>query len=88
MQDIPRVVNAQTRPPYVLIVTFEDGQTRVIDMKDELWGTMFAPLKDPAYFSKVRVHPELGNLVWPNGLDLDPETLYDPSLLGVKENTV
>lgn len=50
-------------------------------MKGELWGTMLEPLKDPAFFARVRVDEERGTVVWPNGLDLDPETLYDPSLL-------
>ena len=51
-----------------------------------MWGTMFAPLKDPAFFAQVRVDEERGTVVWPNGLDLDPETLYDPSLLESRES--
>jgi hypothetical protein len=80
MKRIPRVVAAQTRPPHVLIVCFDDGQIREIDMKGELWGTMFESLKDPGFFARVRVDEERGTVVWPNGVDLDPETLYDPSL--------
>jgi hypothetical protein len=30
----------------------------------------------PAYFSQVRVDPELGTVVWPNGADLDPDVVY------------
>src|SRR6266700_1002901 len=37
---------------------------------------VFAPLKDPATFAQVRVHPEVGTIVWPNGADLDPDVLY------------
>ncbi len=85
MERVPRVVAAQTRPPHLLIVRVDDGQRRGIDMTDELWGTMFTPLKDPAFFARVRVDEERGTVVWPNGLDLDPETLYDPSLLVSRE---
>lgn len=85
MERIPRVVATQTRPPHLLVVRFDDGQIREIDMTDELWGTMFTPLKDPAFFARVRVDEERGTVVWPNGLDLDPETLYDSSLLESRE---
>jgi len=37
---------------------------------------VFAPLKDPAIFAQVRIHAELGTVVWPNGADLDPDVLY------------
>lgn len=80
MQRIPRVTQVTTRPPHVLIVTFDDGQVREIDMAEDLWGEMFTPLRDPAFFARVRVDEELGTVAWPNGLDLAPETLYDPSL--------
>jgi hypothetical protein len=33
-------------------------------------------LKDGREFAKVRVDPELGTIVWPNGADLDPDVLY------------
>lgn len=83
MNRIPRVTQVQTRPPYLLILQFDDGEVREIDMKDELWGKVFEPLKDPDFFAQVRVHPELGTIVWPNGLDLAPEALYDPSLRAI-----
>lgn len=34
------------------------------------------PLKDPDYFRLVRVDPEIGTIVWPNGADLCPDVLY------------
>ena len=37
---------------------------------------IFAPLRDEKEFAKVRLHPELGMIVWPNGADLDPDLLY------------
>ncbi len=37
---------------------------------------MAEPLRDRAYFRKVRVDPELGTVVWPNGYDLDPDVLH------------
>ncbi len=37
---------------------------------------VFAPLRDPTVFAQVRIHPELGTVVWPTGADLDPDVLY------------
>lgn len=37
---------------------------------------VFEPLRDPAFFAQVRVDPEAGTLVWPNGADLDPLVLH------------
>lgn len=36
---------------------------------------MFAPLKDPDYFSQAQVD-EFGAVCWPNGTDLAPDALY------------
>jgi hypothetical protein len=57
-------------------LTFTDGLIREIDLSGDLWGPMAEPLKDPDYFSQVRVDPEVGTVVWPNGYDLDPDVLH------------
>jgi hypothetical protein len=59
-----------------LRLTFTDGLIREVDLSGDLWGPMAEPLKDPDYFSQVRVDPELGTVVWPNGYDLDPGVLH------------
>ncbi|MBW3663383.1 MAG: DUF2442 domain-containing protein [Actinobacteria bacterium] len=42
-----------------------------------LWGRAFEDIAtDDELFRAVRVDPELGTLVWPNGSDISPETLY------------
>jgi hypothetical protein len=71
---IPKVTGVQVRPPYGLHLTFDDGVTRDVDLSDELWGPMFEPLRDPAFFARVVV--EHGTVVWPNGVDLDPLVLH------------
>jgi hypothetical protein len=71
---IPRVIAFEVRPPYGLRLTFDDGLTREVDLADELWGPVFEPLKDPAFFAQVSV--DHGTVVWPNGVDLDPLVLH------------
>jgi hypothetical protein len=65
---------------YVVELDFDDGATRVIDLEPFLWGDMFEPiLADYSYFKDVRVDSESGTVVWPNGADLSPRTLYAES---------
>lgn len=71
---IPRIIEVTVRPPYGLIIKFDDGLVREVDLSNELWGPMFEPLKDPSVFAKVRV--DHGTVVWPNGMDLDPVVLH------------
>jgi len=61
------------RPPDGLCLVFDDGVVRGVDLADELWGPMFEPLKDPAFFATVTV--DHGSVAWPNGVDLDPLVL-------------
>jgi hypothetical protein len=41
------------------------------------WTGVLAPLNDSAYFAAVLVDPEAGTVLWPNGVDLAPEPLYE-----------
>lgn len=70
------VTSVEVVRDFVLRLSFGDGTTRDVDMKDELWGPVFEPLKDPDLFAQVRVDQELGTIVWPNGADLDPVVLH------------
>ena len=62
---------------YVLWLRFNDGAEGEIDLKSELEGEVFAPLKDLSQFQRFRVDPELQTVVWENGADITPEFLYD-----------
>jgi hypothetical protein len=62
---------------FTVRVVFDDGTVSELDLESELWGPVFEPLReDPALFRQVRVDPELGTIVWPNGADLDPDVLH------------
>ncbi len=62
---------------YQLLLTFEDGSVKLVDLEHELYGEVFEPLKDINYFKTVRVSPDLDTIVWDNGADLAPEFLYE-----------
>jgi hypothetical protein len=74
---IHRVVSFESVAPYTLRVHFEDGTEQVVDFEPVLEGEIFAPLRDSGLFRQVTIDPEVHALVWPNGADFDPATLYD-----------
>jgi Protein of unknown function (DUF2442) len=59
-----------------LRLTFEDGTVGDVAFDEREWRGVFEPLADAAFFAQVRVDPELGTIVWPNGADMAPEPLY------------
>lgn len=74
---IPKIVKAEYKKNYILSISFSDGTKGDIDLEKELYGEVFEPLKNPAFFNKVFIHPEFHTLCWPNGADFAPEFLYD-----------
>jgi len=73
---IPRVLTAQHVDQFVIRLRFSDGTEGDVDLSEELYGHVFEPLNDPAYFRQFSIHPELHTLTWPNGADFAPEFLY------------
>ena len=71
---IPRVVKAKHLGDFRVLLSFSDGLEGVIDLRDDLWGEVFEPLRDPAYFSRFEVDD---TLIWPNGADFAPEFLHE-----------
>lgn len=61
----------------VLRLLFSDGTVGDVDFSAERWTGVLEPLNDPAYFAQVRVDAEAGTIVWPDGIDLAPEPLYE-----------
>jgi hypothetical protein len=71
------VANIGDVTPYELRIEFSDGVVKQVDLKDELHGEVFEPLKDPEFFGRVFVNPETRTIEWPNGADFAPEFLYE-----------
>jgi len=71
-----RITHLEVRPPYRLFVRFEDGTEGEDDVGPRMRGPMFEPLRDPAFFARVTLS-EYGAPLWPNGLDLAPDALYE-----------
>ena len=77
MHTLLDVIAVQTRPGYRLLIDFENGESRLFDMRPYLGKRPFTGLEQPGLFDKASV--ELGTVVWPGEIDIAPETLYDKS---------
>ncbi|MGB7685816.1 MAG: DUF2442 domain-containing protein [Solirubrobacterales bacterium] len=67
----------------VLRLTFVDGLSSEVDVLDRMHGPVFEGARTPAGFAKVKVDTETGTVVWPGGVDLAPDTLYERVRSGV-----
>jgi hypothetical protein len=73
---IIHVTAARVVGPHSLELQFDDGLIKRINLRHELYGPIFEPLRDPAYFARVAVDTSLGTVTWPNGADFAPDFLY------------
>jgi hypothetical protein len=71
------VCSAEYLDGYRVLVEFEDGIRKVIDLEQHLDGPIFEPLKAPAYFRLVSYNPDIETIVWPNDADFSPDFLYE-----------
>jgi hypothetical protein len=70
----PRIVSVKAKDNFTLDLIFENGQERIFDMKPYLKARVFRELTDTKLFKTVK--PFMGSILWKNGQDLCPDTLY------------
>src|SRR5262245_46117695 len=73
---LPRVVFVRACGATSLQIAFSDGTSKRVNVARFLSGPIFEPLHDPKYFRRAGLDPIGGTVVWPNGADIAPETLY------------
>ena len=73
---VPNVVTVEVIGPHSVRLTFHDGVRKRASLLPLLKGTIFQPLLDPDFFSQVLLDPVSCTVVWPNGADVAPDTLY------------
>jgi hypothetical protein len=74
---MPRLVEARYIRDYAIWLRWNDGSQGEVDLKGELDGPIFEPLKDLSFFKRFTLSAEMHTLVWPNGADLAPEFLRE-----------
>ncbi|MFH1007351.1 MAG: DUF2442 domain-containing protein [Candidatus Latescibacterota bacterium] len=77
MEELLDIVTVEPRKDNTLLLVFENQEKRLFDMAPYLEKKPFTKLKDSPLFMKARV--AYGTVVWPGGIDIAPETLWDCS---------
>ena len=75
MDFLPSVIRAKYDGGFRIHVTFSDNVQSTVDLQSWLEGPIFEQLKDQSYFQRFFI--DGGTVVWPNGADIAPETLYE-----------
>lgn len=71
-----RIVAVQPLAQYRVWIRFSDGIEGEVDLSDLVGKGVFALWNDPAQFAKVSIDPQSHTLMWPGGIDICPDTLY------------
>jgi len=74
---LPVVAGVAVVGDRVLRLLFSDGTAGDVDFSSERWAGVLAPLNETSFFAEVAIDPEAGTVVWPGGIDLAPEPLYE-----------
>lgn len=61
---------------YKLRIRFNNDVEKVVDLRNELYGEVFEPLKDKSFFKKAFL-TDWQVIEWPNGADFAPEFLFE-----------
>ena len=73
---IIHVTRVEVVGPHSLDLTFDNGIRKRVNLLHELYGEVFQPLRDPAYFAQAYLDPDSRTVTWPNGADLAPDFLF------------
>ena len=71
------VKSVRSLSEYQLLLTFENGEKKIFDMKPYLDKGIYKELKDESKFKTVRI--SFDSIEWCNKADIDPEFLYEKS---------
>ena len=71
------VTAVQISPDFTLQLQFSTGERRSFDMAPYLHLPVYRRLDNPGFFALARI--EYGTVVWPDEIDIAPETLYEYS---------
>ena len=70
----PRVTAVTPLEDHALLVQFNNGEQRRMDVRPYLAYAVFERLREPSFFALVQA--DHGTVSWPAGVDLDPDSIY------------
>ena len=60
---------------FKILLEFNNGVKKIVDLKSKLNGEVFDPLKELNYFRTFKIR--FNTIEWNNGADFAPEYLYE-----------
>ena len=69
------VIKAEYLEDYRLLLSFNNGERRIVDLSNSLKGSVYTPLKDISYFKNFSI--KFNTIEGENGADFAPEYLYE-----------
>lgn len=73
----PRPIDVKPLDDYELLVTFQNGETKVFDAKPLLSLPLYQPLKNKAFFNLAKADGMC--IFWNEDVDLCPDMVYSDS---------
>lgn len=70
----PRVTAVTPLENHALLVEFNNGEQRRMDVSPYLIYPVFKRLREPAFFALAQA--DHGTVSWPGGIDLAPDSVY------------
>ncbi len=68
------ITSAKHLNDFNILISFNDGKIKTVNLENYLDKPVFQPLKDKSYFQKFHLNPF--TIEWENGADFAPEFLY------------
>lgn len=72
-----RIKDLQALEDYKILVTFDNGEKRIKDMKPYLEKGVFKKIKDEKIFKSVKL--AYGTVSWGDNIDLCADSIYETS---------
>ena len=70
----PNIENAKVLDEYKILITFNNNEQKIFDLKPYLEYPVFKPLKEDEEFQRFQIID--GTIEWSCGADLSPDTFY------------
>lgn len=70
----PTVTKVIPEKNYQLLLEFDNGESKLFDVKPYIKGTWFDKISNEVYFKAVRTNGF--NIEWPDGQDICPDDIY------------
>jgi hypothetical protein len=76
----PRITSVEPMQDFHLKIIYENGETKLFDVKPYIQGTYYSELAKENYFKQVRVISDGWTVGWPNEQDMAPDDMYELSV--------